>query len=923
MVFHSACWTHPCGSVWMKGASPRGSSGVSDWPGMALRRPHQLGSGPHDRHQQAAAPCRLCHQTRGTGLRATAGHRAVGRSARSRSSSGGGAAQDMSWRVVESAALGRGRAEFYSPGSGADSAVGGGDGDAWDAGDADELEVDEEEDADGAEEGDEGEEGEEEEDDAGALARSVVQVRTLHRVPNFSRPWEEGHDAESSSSGFVVAAAVVPEPGAPPRRQLLLMTTAGAVEHARKVEVCRAADDATPYTASVAAVCLDLDVALLRVDEPGFWGLPDSDEGGGGGGGRRHSRGRGRRAPAGGPSEGAVAGGGSGLVPLQLDRGLPHLRKPVVMAGFPLGGGSLCVTSGVVSRIEVIEYSHAGRALLALQVDAPLNNGGWGGPALCPSSGRCVGMAFQKFASQTWMERYDDAAAEVYGGEGDEDDGGGGGGDEGDDGDDGGGGGGHGQDYDEDAENIGYLVPAQLLQLVLDDYSRAMSHQQASTSAPGATPAAAGRGARRGSAGARASRAGSGGGSATAGASSSSSETRGSAPVYLDGRPRLGLRYQRLESPVLRRSLGMAAGESGVLVTGVDPTGSAARLVQVHDVLLAVGGRQVSNDGTTVLRPGQRVLFGHWSAVANVGDPLTITVLRGGTRLELSLRLRGAGEPFLPVSLGPGRRPQFLVVGPLVFAAFSLPYWFELMAAQQQAGSNRAARRRLSSGLVPVLAALEWGLPAEDDGEEVVLLTEVLECGSGGADEGEGEGGQEEEEEGEDDDEVSASPDGVPVASEAAAWSQLLQSPGRLATVNGQQVRNLAQLAAAVVRASTSASASAADGSEQQPHHFLRLGLEPSGRGAPGSSSSSSDGGSSSSSGPGVTVAGRLVVLDASSLAADTKAVLRHHSMAAAMSADLRRRLATNWPFEASHQAHGASRQRRQQGRRVALSGRR
>ena len=36
---------------------------------------------------------------------------------------------------------------------------------------------------------------------------SPPQVHTLHRVPNFLRPWEDGHDAESTSSAFVVRGA--------------------------------------------------------------------------------------------------------------------------------------------------------------------------------------------------------------------------------------------------------------------------------------------------------------------------------------------------------------------------------------------------------------------------------------------------------------------------------------------------------------------------------------------------------------------------------------------------------------------------------------------------------------------------------------------------------------------------------------------
>ena len=39
------------------------------------------------------------------------------------------------------------------------------------------------------------------------LSCHVVQVLTLHCIPNFMRPWEVGHDVESSSSAFVVDRA--------------------------------------------------------------------------------------------------------------------------------------------------------------------------------------------------------------------------------------------------------------------------------------------------------------------------------------------------------------------------------------------------------------------------------------------------------------------------------------------------------------------------------------------------------------------------------------------------------------------------------------------------------------------------------------------------------------------------------------------
>ena len=47
------------------------------------------------------------------------------------------------------------------------------------------------------------------------------------------------------------------------------------------------------------------------------------------------------------------------------------------VCGFPLGGDTLSVTSGVVSRCETTSYVHSGTGseLLAVQIDAAVNSG--------------------------------------------------------------------------------------------------------------------------------------------------------------------------------------------------------------------------------------------------------------------------------------------------------------------------------------------------------------------------------------------------------------------------------------------------------------------------------------------------------------------------------------------------------------------
>lgn len=72
---------------------------------------------------------------------------------------------------------------------------------------------------------------------------------------------------------------------------------------------------------------------------------------------------------------------------------LPKMQQQVEVYGFPIGGNTLSVTRGVVSRIEKQNYVHTGENLMAAQVDAAINFGNSGGPVI--SDGKVVGVAMQ------------------------------------------------------------------------------------------------------------------------------------------------------------------------------------------------------------------------------------------------------------------------------------------------------------------------------------------------------------------------------------------------------------------------------------------------------------------------------------------------------------------------------------------------
>ena len=56
------------------------------------------------------------------------------------------------------------------------------------------------------------------------------------------------------------------------------------------------------------------------------------------------------------------------------------------MVGYPIGGDTISVTSGVVSRIEVTSYVHGSTELLGVQIDAAINSGNSGERVSSPNT---------------------------------------------------------------------------------------------------------------------------------------------------------------------------------------------------------------------------------------------------------------------------------------------------------------------------------------------------------------------------------------------------------------------------------------------------------------------------------------------------------------------------------------------------------
>lgn len=230
---------------------------------------------------------------------------------------------------------------------------------------------------------------------------AVVLLEVSYVEPEYLRPWQKSRQGACTGTGFIVPdddellgdddagnGSDEPPPASGRRRRLL--TNLHVVQDATDIRV-RKHGHARRWRAEVVCMAADLDLAVLQIvsedddDIKAFWGEGGSDSDG------KDS------------SDGAETSSGNSngaMMPIQWARdGPPLLQSSVNVVGYPTGGRTICVTEGVVSRIDCRNYriKTAGAApgkLLVIQIDAAINPGNSGGPCF-DDEGRVVGVAFQ------------------------------------------------------------------------------------------------------------------------------------------------------------------------------------------------------------------------------------------------------------------------------------------------------------------------------------------------------------------------------------------------------------------------------------------------------------------------------------------------------------------------------------------------
>ncbi|CAE8584855.1 unnamed protein product, partial [Polarella glacialis] len=134
----------------------------------------------------------------------------------------------------------------------------------------------------------------------------------------------------------------------------------------------------------------------------------------------------------------------------------------------------------------------------------------------------------------------------------------------------------------------------------------------------------------------------------------------------------LGLFWQELVNEQLRRFMKLGPERHGVLVRGLMPLSLAEGLVQRGDVLLAMDGKQVANDGTILVGHEERLSFQHLIHLKFPGDKVHLILLRDNQEVSVDVPVR----PMRRLVCGTvydNPQPYFLYGG-IVFVPLTTPY---------------------------------------------------------------------------------------------------------------------------------------------------------------------------------------------------------------------------------------------------------
>ena len=139
-----------------------------------------------------------------------------------------------------------------------------------------------------------------------------------------------------------------------------------------------------------------------------------------------------------------------------------------------------------------------------------------------------------------------------------------------------------------------------------------------------------------------------------------------------DGFPDLGIVTENLESPILRSYYKLTANQTGQVITRLVNNGSAIGYLKESDVLLAIDGHTVDNDGFVTLPKIGRIEYDYLDAFYMTGEEAAVDVLRDGQPLKVKVPMKPVAYR-LPYD-GNNRKPTYFMFAGFVFVPLTYNY---------------------------------------------------------------------------------------------------------------------------------------------------------------------------------------------------------------------------------------------------------
>jgi S1-C subfamily serine protease len=240
--------------------------------------------------------------------------------------------------------------------------------------------------------------------------------------------------------------------------------------------------------------------------------------------------------------------------PLARASTLPDVKDAVMTYGFPTGGTNLSITKGIVSRIEFAHYNYPVFGL-RIQIDAAINPGNSGGPAVVGD--KMIGVAFSRLGGN--------------------------------------------------AENIGYIIPCEEVELFLKDI----------------------------------------------------------ADGHYDGKPAMDDELQTFENPALRPYLKLDNSVTGIIVHQPAST-EASYPLKTWDIITKISDTTIDDQGMVNIGNNLRIDFRYIIQKIAAKGNVPLSIVRGGKALKIELPI-SSDHPMLITNLQ-GSYPDYFIYGPLVFS---------------------------------------------------------------------------------------------------------------------------------------------------------------------------------------------------------------------------------------------------------------